>query len=328
MTFLVTDPLTKLYTPIEEIQELGKAAKLAYTPEQLIKIGLTVLKRTSAYDTALNDWYKKPATAQTWVNFKTHFQAAQKLLKKIRGQTLGQTQLANALTEEVRTVCEELNSLQNTQTTMLQAVSDNQSVLQQMANTISSEVQSNLSGLSADDNTSQHVNAASQPQNNGELLGLIRTLQAEIAQLRNSRGPNRNNGGGRWNNNYRRRTGGRNNRRNYNNPSMAPSPQQFQNFQNNQPIQYPVVQPPPLPVQCPTVQPPPGFQNPQNGGQQNFQRQQWSSNQGQRTWRKYCWTHGVCGHNSNECSTPAPGHQPQETFNNRLGGNNYSYRRT
>lgn len=193
-------------------------------------------------------------------------------------------QLANSLTKEVRTVCEELSSLQNTQTSVLHAISDNQSVLQQVANSMSAEVQSNTSVLSIDDNASQQLNATT--QNNVEILALIRNLQSEIVQLHNNLGNNRNNGGGRSrNNNYRRSSGTRNNRRNTNNGAIQPT-QNFQNPQSGQPAQY-----------VPNIQPLPGFQNSLSYNQENPQQQQV-----QRSWWKYCWTQGVCGHNSNECS--------------------------
>ena len=37
------------------------------------------------------------------------------------------------------------------------------------------------------------------------------------------------------------------------------------------------------------------------------------------TTNKYCWTHGVCAHNSAECKTPCAGHNPDTTFQNKLG---------
>ena len=36
----------------------------------------------------------------------------------------------------------------------------------------------------------------------------------------------------------------------------------------------------------------------------------------------YCWTHGA-GHSGWRCMNPAEGHQPEATFSNRMGGNNY-----
>ena len=36
--------------------------------------------------------------------------------------------------------------------------------------------------------------------------------------------------------------------------------------------------------------------------------------------KKYCWTHGLCGHDGFNCRAQAPGHNPYATKNNRLGG--------
>ncbi len=35
---------------------------------------------------------------------------------------------------------------------------------------------------------------------------------------------------------------------------------------------------------------------------------------------QYCWTHGLCSHTGGECRTPADGHKPAATLQNRLGG--------
>ena len=35
---------------------------------------------------------------------------------------------------------------------------------------------------------------------------------------------------------------------------------------------------------------------------------------------KYCWTHGACNHNSNECSRQATGHKKEATKTNKMGG--------
>ena len=36
---------------------------------------------------------------------------------------------------------------------------------------------------------------------------------------------------------------------------------------------------------------------------------------------KYCWTHGICGHKSENCKNKADGHQDAATANNKIGGN-------
>ena len=37
---------------------------------------------------------------------------------------------------------------------------------------------------------------------------------------------------------------------------------------------------------------------------------------------KYCWTHGACNHDSNQCRAKAQGHQDSATLDNRKGGSN------
>ena len=37
---------------------------------------------------------------------------------------------------------------------------------------------------------------------------------------------------------------------------------------------------------------------------------------------KYCWTHGACGHTSQDCSVRATGNQEAATLEQRLGGSN------
>ncbi|GKY93435.1 hypothetical protein MPSEU_000311100 [Mayamaea pseudoterrestris] len=41
--------------------------------------------------------------------------------------------------------------------------------------------------------------------------------------------------------------------------------------------------------------------------------------------KKYCHTHGHCGHTSKDCNRRAPGHQENATKNNKMGGNEATY---
>jgi hypothetical protein len=34
----------------------------------------------------------------------------------------------------------------------------------------------------------------------------------------------------------------------------------------------------------------------------------------------YCWTHGACAHEGCDCRSPAEGHKPEATFQNRMNG--------
>ena len=40
----------------------------------------------------------------------------------------------------------------------------------------------------------------------------------------------------------------------------------------------------------------------------------------QGTFTHYCWTHGLGGYSSDRCNNPAPGHQWNATFQNKMGG--------
>ena len=37
----------------------------------------------------------------------------------------------------------------------------------------------------------------------------------------------------------------------------------------------------------------------------------------------YCWTHGACGHNSNNCRNKKEGHRNDATFEDKMGGNTF-----
>ena len=60
----------------------------------------------------------------------------------------------------------------------------------------------------------------------------------------------------------------------------------------------------------------------QNSGQRT-QQQYNSYHNRPRSWRqlnKYCWSHGVCGHNSKACKARKPNHKQEATYTNRMGG--------
>ena len=57
MTVSVQDQLTKLYTVVEDLQELGEAALMPFSEAQLVDIALVVLKRTGDYERTIENWY-------------------------------------------------------------------------------------------------------------------------------------------------------------------------------------------------------------------------------------------------------------------------------
>ena len=73
MTFALSEQLTTVYTAIEDLQELGRAAELPFSPEQLIEIALAVLRRVPDFHRAIEEWYTFAPANRTWLAFKTHF---------------------------------------------------------------------------------------------------------------------------------------------------------------------------------------------------------------------------------------------------------------
>ena len=54
--------------------------------------------------------------------------------------------------------------------------------------------------------------------------------------------------------------------------------------------------------------------------QNPFQQQQQYQQQRPRSYTRYCFTHGMCGHTSNICNNPATNHNWDATVENKMGG--------
>ena len=102
----INDPPVNMFNKIEYLVKLAKAAQMPKTQAQIVNLGLYLVKKTNDFEAALLTWYGRPVVEQTWVNFKTHFTAAQRQLKKIRGITMQNTpyhqvnQIAAQLSED------------------------------------------------------------------------------------------------------------------------------------------------------------------------------------------------------------------------------------
>ena len=70
MPFSVRDELSTLFTSVEDLEELSRAAELQYSPVQLTDIALHVLKKTGDYQQAIIEWYRLPVAGQTWASSK------------------------------------------------------------------------------------------------------------------------------------------------------------------------------------------------------------------------------------------------------------------
>ena len=76
------------------------------TERQLVGLGIHLIKNFNDFERGLDDWYAQPLHQKTWANFKTHFEAAYRLLRQRRGPSMKNTvfqQTANSITEKVMT---------------------------------------------------------------------------------------------------------------------------------------------------------------------------------------------------------------------------------
>ena len=104
MSFNPADPMILLFNPLEKLKKMAEAAQIAYTEQQILDMGLTVIRNTRDFEKALGDWESLTTPNKTWDRFKKHFKDAQKQLKAIRGPTMQQAGYhhANHLAQQLR----------------------------------------------------------------------------------------------------------------------------------------------------------------------------------------------------------------------------------
>ena len=72
MIFNPADPMILLFNPIEKLRKMAESAKITYTDNQVLDIGLTVIRNTRDFEKALGNWEVLPAARKTWTRFKKH----------------------------------------------------------------------------------------------------------------------------------------------------------------------------------------------------------------------------------------------------------------
>ena len=77
----IQEPLEVLFDELEDFKEFAKAAEVAKTDKQIIKIALKQLSNMGEFDSALKKWYRKAAADQTWTNLKSDFTEEQLTLR-------------------------------------------------------------------------------------------------------------------------------------------------------------------------------------------------------------------------------------------------------
>ena len=177
--FDITEPLVVLYNEIEDLHSLSIAAQNEFTETQLVNLGIQLIKNFNDFERGLDDWMACPRIDKTWVNFKTHFEAAHERLCDLRGPTMRNSsfqQTANSITQEV---LREIKSDRNEVFNRLTQTESN--IIAALSTTVSSSSNSSSTATnSLSSPTKQIVNVASNDAIQVEILKLLKQIKGEM----------------------------------------------------------------------------------------------------------------------------------------------------
>ena len=163
----VLDPLVKVFDEVEELQHLGNAAQDPYSEAQLIKFALQIIKNTHDFETGIRTWIDLPRIEKKWAKFKTHFEAAHRSLREIRGTTMRSSSF-----NQINMILAEVHSVKES---VLSAIAES------VPDTTSTE--------ESYDRVNQVSNSE---QVTLDMLSAIKDLQKEIKELKSSKLQNKN----------------------------------------------------------------------------------------------------------------------------------------
>ena len=188
--FNISDPLVVLFNEIEELKALSIAADNEYTEKQLVSIGIQLIKNMNDFERGLETWIIRPSADKNWVNFKTHFENAHAILRKLRGPLMKNTSFnntANVITASV------MNSVRD------ELSNDRHRVFQRLDETESSIItalnatpkMANISNAVSDDQTtisslSGKVNATISDSVTLQILKLLKDIQGDMKENKNN----------------------------------------------------------------------------------------------------------------------------------------------
>jgi hypothetical protein len=183
-------PIVNIFTAINEYANMADAAQAAETPTQLINIGIIIITRSTIFSSDIRKWHDKQEDAKTWPNFKDHFKAAQKAIKRsqptVTTDSLGFHEQANAT--------ESIAGDQPTAASIVTQVLDRISTQRDDASVITAE------SIAEQQMQQQIFHMANSTQQNQQMLEQMTALATTVATLQsqvNSHNQNQGQGGGR-----------------------------------------------------------------------------------------------------------------------------------
>jgi hypothetical protein len=196
-------PIVNIFTEINEYANMADAAQAAETPTQLINIGIIIITRSTIFSSDIRKWHDKPETDKTWPNFKDHFKAAQRAIKKsqpvVTTDSLGFHDQANS-------------AASNTTTSLVDQVIERLSTQRDDASSITAE------HIAEQQMQQQLLNMANSTQQSQQMLEQMTALASTVSTLQTQMNDNSQNqgqgnnrsarGNGRGRNHERRGRGG------------------------------------------------------------------------------------------------------------------------
>lgn len=79
LSFNPVEPMITIYRPIKKLQKKATEAVIPYSEAQNLEFGLTLIRSTIDFETALRIW--NSLTVKAWGIFKSHFRDTQTELK-------------------------------------------------------------------------------------------------------------------------------------------------------------------------------------------------------------------------------------------------------
>ena len=76
IVYNLQSPITDIFDPIQELEQLAIVGSRPYTQPQLVDIGVAIISNTHDFETALLNWHSRDPLDHAWTNFKTHFTTA------------------------------------------------------------------------------------------------------------------------------------------------------------------------------------------------------------------------------------------------------------
>jgi hypothetical protein len=80
-------PVESLFKQMQDCADYSEAGGVPIGPSQQINVGYTKIFATGQFMSAWRRWNEKPAADKTWTHFKSHFAAAHRQHKQMKGET-------------------------------------------------------------------------------------------------------------------------------------------------------------------------------------------------------------------------------------------------